>query len=285
MKRPAIFLDRDGTLIEDAGYIGDPDQVRLFPDSAQALQRFHDGGFAVVLVSNQSGIARGRFSGPDLERVHARMESLLAQEGARLDAHYYCPYLDGPEAVVETYRRDSNLRKPKPGMLLQAAKELNIDLSRSWMVGDAPTDVQAGRTAGCRTILIGRNDRTAPADLDPSVPVAADLLEAARIVEQSTEGTPEPWTGMSHEPHDDRVAALLERIHDQLERAYRRERQHDFSFLRLFGALLQMLAIVAGLWGLAGLLDDHPDHAAARLALAAFLQLGSLTSFVIDRFR
>ncbi|MCO6436262.1 MAG: HAD family hydrolase [Phycisphaerae bacterium] len=180
MKTPAVFLDRDGTLIEDRRYIRDPDDVTLLPGAAEAVAQLTRAGFRVVLVSNQSGLARGLFNEDQLAKVHARFESLLEEAGAHLDGAYYCPYLDGREAIVERYRRDSDLRKPRPGMLLQAAEELNLDLSRSWMIGDSPQDVQAGRRAGCRTILISSNGHaTEPADEDF---VARSMLEAADIV-------------------------------------------------------------------------------------------------------
>ena len=118
MTSTAVFLDRDGTVVEDPGYIGDPDQVQLIPGAAEAINRFSKAGHRVVIVSNQSGVARGMFTEEDLSRVHARLVALLEADGAMLDGAYYCPYLDGPEAKVEAYRGDSDLRKPKPGMLL-----------------------------------------------------------------------------------------------------------------------------------------------------------------------
>lgn len=154
MSASAIFLDRDGTIIEDSGYLFDPDSVRLLPNAAEGLARLRLAGFQLVLVSNQSGIARGIFDEAALARVHSRLEALLAERGVRLDAAYYCPFLAGPDASVETYRRESPLRKPGPGMLLQAAGELGLDLSQSWMIGNAATDVLAGKAAGCRTILL-----------------------------------------------------------------------------------------------------------------------------------
>lgn len=156
MKDAAVFLDRDGTIIEDSGYLDDPEKVRLLPGAAEAVRRFHAAGFRVIVASNQSGVARGYFTEKTLLAVHERMESLLKRAGAPLDAAYYCPFLAGDEATVETYRKDSPMRKPKPGMLLQAAKDLDLDLRRSWMVGDSPTDVEAGAAAGCRTVLIPR---------------------------------------------------------------------------------------------------------------------------------
>ena len=104
MKRTAVFLDRDGTIIEDAGYLGDPQQVRLIRDAADAIRRFRQAGCLVVVVSNQSGVARGLFDEAAMHKVHARLESLLAERGTRVDRAYHCPYLDGPEATVVAYR-------------------------------------------------------------------------------------------------------------------------------------------------------------------------------------
>ena len=154
MNAKAVFLDRDGTIIEDTGYVGDPDKVKLLPGAGKAIAELNRAGYLVVIISNQSGVARGIFGEDALSSVHQRMESLLSPLGATIDGAYYCPYLDGPAAKVSAYRRDSALRKPKPGLLLQAAEELQIDLESSWMVGDSMRDVQAGKRAGTRTILV-----------------------------------------------------------------------------------------------------------------------------------
>jgi len=279
MSRPAIFLDRDGTLIENGEYLADPDGVRLFDDAASAVRTLSKKGYLVVLASNQSGVARGKLTEAQLAKVHARMEQLLSADGARLDAAYYCPYLDGPEATVDRFRKNSELRKPNPGMLLQAAKEMKIDLSRSWMIGDSPADVGAGQAAGCKTILVRRSGG-APADGVAPTHRAATLEEAVRIVEAQSKLDP-----VSDADSTERVVGVLERIHDQLDRAQRRERQGDFSFLRLFGALLQMLAVVTALWGALALFEENTAPASARLLFACFLQLAALTAFALDRMR
>lgn len=183
MKSTAVFLDRDDTIIENSEYIGDPARVRLLPGAAEAIRRFAAAGHLVVIVSNQSGVARGLFTEADLSRVHARVEELLHAAGARVDAAYYCPFLDGPEAGVARYRRPSDLRKPAPGMLLQAARELNVDLSRSWMIGDSQSDVEAGRRAGCRTVLIKRFDSSVDDTTCHATCTAGSLMEAADLLE------------------------------------------------------------------------------------------------------
>jgi len=288
MATPAVFLDRDGTIIEDMGYLDDPSELRLLPGAAEAIRRFREAGYRVVVVSNQSGVARGMFDEDALARVHARLEELLQDHGASLDRAYYCPYLDGPDAKIDTYRKDSELRKPKPGMLLQAARELKIDLRRSWMIGDAPCDVEAGRRAGCRAIRVGSNgtlDQVGESDDAREVPRVAALSEAADMVLNATKPQRENLPDAASSGHEDESVRLLRGIHDQLDRLQRERRQHDFSLLRLFGTLLQMFAIVGGLWGAAALLNDDPVTATGRLALACFLQMASLSAFALDHWR
>jgi D-glycero-D-manno-heptose 1,7-bisphosphate phosphatase len=153
MKRPAVFFDRDNTLIVSDGYLGDPDKVVLMDGAADAIARARQLGFATVIVSNQSGVARGMFEEDAVHAVNERLDEMLRDqnEHAIIDRHEFCPY--HPEATVERYRQDSDLRKPKAGMILRAADALALDLERSWLVGDAPRDIEAGKAAGCRTIL------------------------------------------------------------------------------------------------------------------------------------
>ena len=286
MKSPAVFLDRDGALIEDRGYIGDQNQVHLLPGAGEAVRRLSEAGYLVIIASNQSGVARGLFDEEALAGVHARVEELLAAEGAKLDGAYYCPYLDGPEASVGEYRRDSELRKPRPGMLLQASRELDIDLARSWMIGDSASDVEAGTRAGCRTILLDGGRGGGADDSARTSHTARDLAEAARMVLQhDMKKDREASTPTAPTSRDDEVVLMLGRIHDQLDRARRPKRQDDFSLLRFFGALLQMFAVVAALWGAIALLNDQTGAASARLLLGCFLQLASISTFAIDRFR
>ncbi len=286
MKAAAVFLDRDGTIIEDPGYIGDPNDVRLLPGAAGAICRLSRAGYVVVVISNQSGVARGLFDEKALSGVHSRFEALLKVDGANLDGAYYCPYLDGSEAKVDAYRLDSELRKPRPGMLLQAARELGIELSRSWMVGDSATDVEAGRRAGCRTILIGGDESTPSPKQGRETHAASDLADAVDIIERETRRESDDMMTQKTKPHArDESLLVLEQIHQTLERNQHRERQQDFSLLRLFGALSQMCAIVAAIWGLSALFDDRAAMATARLTLACFLQIVSISTFAVDRFR
>ncbi len=283
MSSKAVFLDRDGTIIEDRGYVRDPDDVTLLPGAGEAIRRLADAGNLIVVVSNQSGVARGLFDEAALDRVHQRMEELLREHHAPLHGVYYCPYLDGPEAIVEPYRQKSELRKPGDGMLRQAAKELDIDLAKSWMIGDSPTDVQAGASAGCGTILIQQNGTAAKLPVTPTHRVKS-LAEAVELLDSKTKSTnpveqPNPGQGSN------RTAELLEQISQQIERTQRRNRHNDFSVLRLIGALLQMFAIVSGVWGTIALTEGATGDAVARILLAIFLQISSLTALAVDRFR
>jgi D-glycero-D-manno-heptose 1,7-bisphosphate phosphatase len=185
--RKAVFLDRDGTLIRDRDYLKDPDQVVLEQGAAAAVARLNRSGFAVVLVTNQSGVARGTFSEEDVSAVHNRLESLLEAEGARLDGVYYCPHY--PEGVVEEYRQSCSCRKPASGMLLQAAEDLGIRLEASYMIGDKLTDTEAARSEGLTGILVrtgyGESEwRACLREPGPKKPdrVVLDLREAVEFV-------------------------------------------------------------------------------------------------------
>lgn len=155
MKNKAVFLDRDGTIVEDVGYARSPEQMRLLPGAGEAIREFRRRGYLAVLITNQSGMGRGYFAESDLEAMHEKVRSDLAALGAALDAVYFCPHLpaDHPRCG-----EPCECRKPRPGMLLRAAKELNVDLCRSYMIGDAASDVAAGKAAGCRTVLVASPD-------------------------------------------------------------------------------------------------------------------------------
>jgi len=152
MSDKAIFLDRDDTLIEDPGYINDPEQVKLLDGVPEALIQLEALGYKLIVVTNQSAVAHGIVTEKVLGEIHDRLKQLLADKNAFLDRIYYCPY--HPEGVVPKYCKESNSRKPSPGMLLKAADEMDIDLSQSWCVGNSSRDIEAGLRAGCKTILI-----------------------------------------------------------------------------------------------------------------------------------
>lgn len=178
----AIFFDRDNTLVEDPGYLRDPEKVKLLPGVGAALRRLAEAGYKLVVVTNQNAIAKGLLAEEILGLIHGRLRDLLGEFGVGLAAIYYCPF--HPEAKVAAYRRQSDERKPAPGMLLRAARELGLDLAQSWMVGDSPRDVEAGRRAGCRTIHLVHADRPAMHPDEPSSPdfVVSTIEQAVDVI-------------------------------------------------------------------------------------------------------
>ena len=150
--REAVFLDRDGTVTEEVGYVNHLDRLKLIPGAASASSRLNRAGILVILATNQAGVARGYFPEELVGQVHRRLEELLAQEGAHLDAIYYCPH--HPQVGPPPYRKSCNCRKPAGGMLLEAAEKFSIDLSRSFMVGDKITDPITGMRLGAKGILV-----------------------------------------------------------------------------------------------------------------------------------
>jgi len=149
----AVFLDRDGVITQEPPhYAHELSQLELIPKSADAIRLLNENGFVVIVASNQAGIAHGYYREEDAILFHQAMKENLAKEGAYIDAIYYCPH--HPEAKIERYRVDCNCRKPKPGMLTRAEKELNIDLKQSFIVGDKLSDIEAGKRAGCKTIMV-----------------------------------------------------------------------------------------------------------------------------------
>lgn len=156
-KQKAVFLDRDGTINKYVGFLRDIDEFELLDGAADAIKKINASGYLAIVVTNQPVIARGEVSFEELERIHNKMETLLGKEGAYLDAIYFCPHHPhkGYEGERPELKFDCNCRKPKPGMLLKAAQDFNIDLAQSWMIGDGENDIRAGQNAGCRTVLIG----------------------------------------------------------------------------------------------------------------------------------
>lgn len=159
-RQKAIFLDRDGTINEYVGFLTDIKEFRLLDGVAEAIRKINASGYIAIVVTNQPIIARGEVSFTELQEIHNKMETLLGAEGAYIDAIYFCPHHPdkGFEGERVEYKISCDCRKPKPGMLLKAAEDFNIDLSRSWMVGDGKNDVEAGKNAGCKTVLIGTED-------------------------------------------------------------------------------------------------------------------------------
>lgn len=159
-KQKAIFLDRDGTINKYVGFLRNIDDFELLPGVAEAIKKINNSGYLAIVVTNQPVIARGEVTRNELQEIHNKMETLLGKEGAYLDAIYYCPHHPhkGYKGELPELKIDCDCRKPKPGMLLKAAQDFNVDLSQSWMVGDGENDVKAGKAAGTYTALIGLND-------------------------------------------------------------------------------------------------------------------------------
>ncbi len=178
----AVFLDKDGTLIEDVPYNVDPALIRLASGAEEGLALLHEVGFRLIVVSNQSGVALGHFEEMALLAVERRIRQLLSRAGVPLAGFSYCPH--HPDGTIEGYAHDCDCRKPGPGMIEQAARAQAIDLADSWMVGDILDDVEAGRRAGCRTVLIDNGNETEWVLTDGRRPHhrAPDLAEAARII-------------------------------------------------------------------------------------------------------
>ncbi len=150
--RPAVFFDRDGTLIDDVGYMKSPEDVRVIPGTGNAIHALNERGVLVVVISNQSGVARGLLTEDDLLPIHTRMRDALAQDGGRVDRIYYCPH--HPTEGNPPYRIACSCRKPGTGMLQEAVSEFSIGLQRSYVVGDKSSDIRAGIAAGARTVLV-----------------------------------------------------------------------------------------------------------------------------------
>jgi D,D-heptose 1,7-bisphosphate phosphatase len=158
MKHKAVFLDKDGTLIKDIPFNVDPQLITLSGNCVEGLKHLQEAGYLLVIVSNQAGVAYGYFTEAELLPVKAKLSELLLEYGINLSGFYYCPH--HPEGIIAKYTSVCKCRKPAPGLLFKAAKELNIDLSNSWMIGDILNDVEAGERAGCRTILIDNGNET-----------------------------------------------------------------------------------------------------------------------------
>lgn len=194
----AIFLDKDGTLVENIPYSVNPGLLQLTWHAGPGLQLFKQLGYALFVVTNQPGVAKGLFTESALGAVEHRLSELLAQYDVRLDGFYYCPH--SPDGVVERYAVSCTCRKPLPGMLYRAANEHGIDLTHSWMIGDILNDVEAGRRAGCRTVLIDNGNETEwklSAQRTPHL-TASDLYTAAGMIAAYDETGDDGKNGAAH---------------------------------------------------------------------------------------
>lgn len=186
MKR-AVFLDRDGVIVVDKDLMYKKDDLELIPNVAEAIKLLNENNYLAIVISNQPVIARGLCSIAELEEINSCLESLLRERGAKIDKVYYCPHHPNPKGKIGSrgpnpdYVKECKCRKPKPGMILQAQKDLEIDLSESYMIGDSLSDILAGQGAGCKTILV---ERSAPESFNDAVPdyKAKDLYDAIKNI-------------------------------------------------------------------------------------------------------
>ncbi len=308
MSSNAIFLDRDNTLIHDPGYINHPSQVELLPCAAQALVELKKIGYKLVVVSNQSAVARGIVTEETLAQIHERLKTLLAKENAYLDAIYYCPY--HVQGVIEKYRKESDCRKPNPGMLLKAAKDLDIDLNNSWMIGDKPKDIAAGKNAGCKTILLESISHTYPNDPETQKAnhKAVNMKEAANIIkqyqrsnqtqplhpkpqQQETNNQPQPKLPVEiiippavKTDNNQQTNQLLHEILEQLKFNQRTNMFDEFSVMRMLAGITQMAALSG--FGLAVYLATKEGRningILLYLSFAIFLQVMALTFYIMN---
>lgn len=202
IRTPALFVDRDGTLIEDRGYLADPDGVQLLPGVVSTLAAVRRAGCRIVIVTNQSGLARGRISTVQLRAVHQRLTERFAEQSVSIDGIYVCPH--HPEGNVARLRISCGCRKPAPGLLVQAAIELKLDLQRSLMVGDRWHDVDAGTRAGCRARLVLSGQ-----GLDEYRYRAPQAARSEKEPAETLAGAAEPWLRSLGFEESEREAAVL----------------------------------------------------------------------------
>lgn len=189
--RRAVFIDRDGTISEEVGYVNHVSRYRVFPFAAEAVRALHEAGWLAVLVTNQAGVARGYFKEDLIGEIHKTLAAELWRGGAKLDAVYYCPH--HPSVGEPPYRLDCDCRKPRPGLLRRAAEDFGLDLPRCWMVGDRYSDVELARNAGVRSALVltgyGRGELEYQSEGWKQRPdlIAENLLEAVKMIVTSDE--------------------------------------------------------------------------------------------------
>jgi len=174
----AVFLDRDGTIIEDVGYLSNPQQIEFIPQSIEAIKLLNEAGYKVIVVTNQAGVARGYFTEDMLQTIDKTLQKQILRKGAYVDRIYYCPH--HADHGIYPYNRECDCRKPNPGMLKKAAKDFDIDLSQSFMIGDKASDIGAGQNAGTKTILVlsGRGEVEQERMTGKETHIARNLLEA-----------------------------------------------------------------------------------------------------------
>lgn len=185
MKR-AVFMDRDGTISEEVGYISGPEQFRLIPKAAEAIKLINKSGLMVIVITNQAGVAKGYFSEEVVNHIHEKMTKLLSEQGAYLDGIYYCPH--HPEGIIASYRKVCNCRKPASGLLERASKEHSIDLAASYVVGDKVIDIELAHRVGAKGVLVltgyGKDEiqKINNTSAQKSAHVATDLFDAVKWI-------------------------------------------------------------------------------------------------------
>jgi len=323
MSDKAILLDRDDTLIEDPGYINHPDQVKLLSGVPEALIELRNMGYKLVVVSNQSAVARGIVTEKVLGQIHDRLKKLLAENNTYLDRIYYCPY--HPDGIVAKYRKESKSRKPNPGMILTAAEELDLDLAQSWVVGNSSRDIEAGRRAGCKTILVTRVSDYKQPELGMASPDyrAVNLKEAANIIRKHLRTANQTSDGISGVPESQKPATepqetfalphipeksnsslrntqmtlgeqnnpgnkselLLSSILEQLKRLNRDSMFGEFSIMRMMAGVVQGFVFLCLLISIWFLINPVAQENAVLIALAfaGVFQLMALTFYIMQR--
>jgi len=313
MNDKAILLDRDDTLIEDPGYINHPDQVKLLDGVPEALVEMRAIGYKLVVVSNQSGVARGIVTEQVLAEIHDRLKALLAEKGAYLDAIYYCPC--HPEGIVPKYRKESNWRKPATGMLLAAAKDMGLDLTKCWVIGNSDRDIEAGAKVSCKTILLDsqvHDKNIAHSSARPDY-LAVNLKEAVNIIkkyhrspetpaqqvadnspaavaaplpqekiEQNTTARP---AAVSEQPTSiNKSEQLLTAILDQLRSSRREDLFGEFSWLRFLAGVFQGIVPLCLLVSIYLLMTPPTRDSAVLIALmfAMVFQLMAMTFYTMQ---
>lgn len=294
---PAIFLDRDGTLVPDDERAGNPAAVHLVDGVAPALRRLRDAGFRLVVATNQGGVAQGRFTEADVDAYHRKLSDMLdAASGLKrtVERFYYCPF--HPKGTVPGYTRDHPWRKPKPGMIQQAVQDMELDADRSWIVGDSPRDIEAGRAAGLRTVLVSR-DRARIAEAAPDFS-AATMAEAVELILRHRDdaivasavangAAPIARTrrtrASTRKLRRDRDGERLRRALAELTEEVRalRLRRSETGAIRLAAMGLQLLTILVAAVAFLNLADT--DSFLRWVAGAALLQLVTATILLFDR--
>jgi len=319
MSNKAIFLSRDNTLVEASDYITSADQVKLLGGVPKALIELGAMGYKLIVVSNQSAVARGIVTEKALGQIHNRLKQLLVNSGAHLDRIYYCPY--HPDAVIPKYRKETDARKPSPGMLLTASYDIDIDLGQSWMIGSSSSDVEAGLRAGCKTILLdnpSHEKQLVPGRPNPDYQ-AVNINEAVNIIKkyhrssdkhtaqtqpsptaqaqpspQVIEEThqPEPVESaapQAHAPEQNissrKIEHLLSGITRQLKGMQRADMFNEFSIMRLMAGIVQILVLFCLLITVWLLMSPtrQDNSVLITLGFAMVLQMMALTFYIMQR--